>query len=472
MTDPSKRPLNFPTSHIPYLQKHRIYELFHEIARELVIRKPDDHVLFTKQVLVNAAHSRDIARVVILPSPKVNILEMSKEISRVTKQVVVTQEMVKQSLKSDDFDGLPSDILAKYLAYLVRTENCYSSGWIMVDCLRSEADAKSLIQQGIIPTHTLHFIAPFHPDVSELLYCEVSARWPETRRVIAGLRNVFKGSLREVHLGRRHVAEVVIECVELMRTRAAVKPITPRVVILGPRGSGKKTQAKIIAQALDVVHVDFEYLICQAWTSSSKIGEQLRACKKDACLHSDLLSQVVNKRILEEDCLRRGWVLTGYPFTDTDFKYLDSLDTPPNRVIFLECDLNVCKERLRHRKVNVHTGSQTDVKQFPEAEVEKILLTHPKDDLEMIDAELEWYCRNYGPLRKYCGGTASVVNGDQNERWVNECVCAVILKGPLGAPPRRGLADVEERSSDDSADDCACLSEVPSKILDSFILKV
>lgn len=43
------------------------------------------------------------------------------------------------------------------------------------------------------------------------------------------------------------------------------------------------------------------------------------------------MCEVLNQRILEEDCLETGWVLTGFPFTDVDFKYLDTLDTPPNR---------------------------------------------------------------------------------------------------------------------------------------------
>lgn len=51
--------------------------------------------------------------------------------------------------------------------------------------------------------------------------------------------------------------------------------------------------------------------------------------------------------------------MTGYPYTVTDFQFLDSLETPPNRVICLDCDLNVSKERIRYREINVYTGSST-----------------------------------------------------------------------------------------------------------------
>lgn len=77
--------------------------------------------------------------------------------------------------------------------------------------------------------------------------------------------------------------------------------------------------------------MDFQYLLCQVWTSESDLGQKLRECKNEACFHPELLVQVLNKRILEDDCLESGWVLTGYPFTATDLKFIDSLDTPPSR---------------------------------------------------------------------------------------------------------------------------------------------
>lgn len=73
------------------------------------------------------------------------------------------------------------------------------------------------------------------------------------------------------------------------------------------------------------------YLLCQAWISDSPIGERLRAHHDEACFRSDILAEVLNQRILQDDCLENGYVLTGFPFTVMDFKYLDTLDTPPNR---------------------------------------------------------------------------------------------------------------------------------------------
>lgn len=91
---------------------------------------------------------------------------------------------------------------------------------------------------------------------------------------------------------------------------------------------------------------------------------------------------------MENDCLEHGWVLTGYPFSKRDFEYLDCIYTPPNRVIFLECELTICKDRILNRKINVHTGSTTNIAEHPEAEKTKKLKPHPKDSKEFIDAEV------------------------------------------------------------------------------------
>ncbi|XP_057671858.1 adenylate kinase 8 isoform X1 [Diorhabda carinulata] len=462
-----KLPMRFPLWHVPYLEKHRIFNLFHEIARELVINKPSDHLLFTKQIILNAAKSREIPRILFLPSPKINLLELATEVSKLTKQVVISREKLIGCLNKD-FDEVRPEVLAKGLAYLVRQENCYSKGWIMVDCLRNEADAKHLLQLGIIPTHTFHLIAPFHPNINDILYCKVSPHWPEQRRLLVALRNIFKNSLREVHLKHRHIAEIIAEIIDTAKIRKLLRPIKPRVLLLGPRGSGRKTQAVLLSHNLNIVFIDFEYLLCQAWISPTELGKKLRECQNEVCFHSDLLAQVVNQRILQDDCLTNGYVLVGFPYTDTDFKYFDSLDTPPNRVIFIECDLNVCRERIRYRRLNTITGSLVNIKENPTAEKEKELVLHPKDDIHMINAELNYYCQNYGSLRKYCGPTAKIVNGDLSIRAVNETITAIILRASTAFPPRKGMSAEDTKSMSSSDDSCGC-PVVSSKIVDCFI---
>lgn len=465
MSDPVKRPLQLPAWQIPYLEKHRIYELFHEIARELVIQKPADHVLFIKQIIQNAANSKDVSRVLLLNTPHVNCFRIAEEVSKLTGQVVISDAEITQYL-GRDINTIPSDILVKSVSSLLRSQDCYNKGWILVNCIRDDTDAKCLVKHGVLPTQTILVVAPFNPDLNNLLYCNVKTNWPNYRRQIVAIKHTFKSTLREIHLEEREISDVAQEIADLPKKE--LLPSTKRVLILGPRGSGRKTQAKLLEENFKLVHIDFEYLLCSFWISYTDLGEKLRQCRNEVCFHSELLVAIVNKRILESDCLKKGWVLTGFPFTVTDFKYLDSLDTPPNRVIFLECDVNLCRERL-NRKINIHTGSTTNIKGNSDVEQEKTLRTHPKDHMDMINAELHFYCENYGSFRKYCGNTASLVNAAQTDRHVHEYITAILLRSLPVGPPRIGISDLESSVSSDDQSQCL---PIPKPVFDCFVRKI
>ncbi|KAF5286400.1 hypothetical protein FQA39_LY16320 [Lamprigera yunnana] len=457
MSDGIKRKLTMPTWHIPYLEKYRIYDLFHELARELVIAQPADHVQYLKQILVHAAKSINVSRVLLLSSPKVNVYEVALQISYYTKQTLITDDTIMEGTRIKNRTCIPPKLLVKILDNIVRSEQV--TGWILVDCIKNDVEAKAILRAGILPTHVIHLIAPYDPPLNELLYCQVHSRWPEYRRTIVDIRDTFKHQLLEVYLNQKNLYEVVEECYQHIKVKKNFGgPKQPRIVLLGPRGCGRKTQARLLEENLNLIHVDFEYLLCQAWISQTDLGEQLRSCQDEVCFQSNMLMKVLDQRVLKKDCLEQGWVLTGFPFTVNDFRYLDCLDTPPNRVIFIDCDLSVCRERLLHRKVNTNTGSITNLLDNEELLTSKILTTHPKDRSSIIEAEFQHYCENYGSLRKYCGETALVVNGDQPQRWVYECICAIIVRDAPSCPPRNPCKKDQESAAPSCSKLCSCKS--------------
>lgn len=78
-----------------------------------------DHVLFLKQILQHAAESRDISRVVILSSPKVNGYEVAKQISQYTRQIVIGEQALLDCLNHPVSSNVKSTICVyKLLGYL------------------------------------------------------------------------------------------------------------------------------------------------------------------------------------------------------------------------------------------------------------------------------------------------------------------------------------------------------------------
>lgn len=444
MTDPTKRKMKMPAWHLPYLEKHNIYKLFYELARELVIQQPDDHVFFMKYLLTSAVKNIHIPHVIVLGSPRINLVEVATQISYHTKLFLITREMIDSVLKLDDRStAKPSDIILGIQSIMNLNSGAIAQhGWILVDCITTKQEAQKLLDVGILPTHVLYLISPYSPKLTDLLYCDVTTNWPTFRRNMFDIVEVYKQKLIEIYLDDSDLETLVTKCVELICIEHIEKgPKQPRIVLIGPRGCGRKTQAKLLAEKLKIIYIDFEYLLCQEWVSESELGKQLRSCGDRACFNSALLTRVLNKRLLSIECLQMGWVLTGFPFTEKDLKHLDCVETPPNRVVFLECDLNVCLERLLKRQINVFTGSVTRLNEAdPDVLTSKRLQYHPKDKADLINAELQFYCTQYGALRKYCGGTAAVVNADQPERWVYENILAAVMRDLPIVTPRDPFA--------------------------------
>lgn len=104
--------------------------------------------------------------------------------------------------------------------------------------------------------------------------------WPRLRRNLFGLREVFTKKIREISLTDKDIATVAKDCLYICTKRDAVKGIKPRMVILGPRGSGRKTQGGLLSRLMGLIHVDFEYILCQAWMAEDELGKLLRQCNK------------------------------------------------------------------------------------------------------------------------------------------------------------------------------------------------
>lgn len=62
---------------------------------------------------------------------------------------------------------------------------------------------------------------------------------------------------------------------------------------------------------------------------------------------SKALLNIIGRRVLEKDCLQRGWVLLNFPHTLQDFKDIfETFKIPPNKLFYLKCSKKTCMLRL------------------------------------------------------------------------------------------------------------------------------
>jgi adenylate kinase len=165
------------------------------------------------------------------------------------------------------------------------------------------------------------------------------------------------------------------------------------VVLVGPPGSGKGTQAKVLCERLRLAHLS--------------TGDMLRAAKKNGTLEAhyvELMDQggllpdeavigLIDRRSKEDDCTK-GFLLDGFPRTVPQAGGLAALleerKATLDAVVQLDVPRDMLQERLVNRRTDIRTGQIYHlIYNPPPADAE---LEHRKDDQpEALGKRLEAY---------------------------------------------------------------------------------
>lgn len=97
------------------------------------------------------------------------------------------------------------------------------------------------------------------------------------------------------------------------------------IVFLGPPGSGKGTQAEILAAEMEIPTISTGEMLRAAVSAGSELGERVEAVMASGALvDDDLMAEVVQAR-LEHDDTDGGFFLDGYPRTEIQAAHLDRI---------------------------------------------------------------------------------------------------------------------------------------------------
>jgi adenylate kinase len=123
-----------------------------------------------------------------------------------------------------------------------------------------------------------------------------------------------------------------------------------RILILGPQGSGKGTQAKRIAEAYGAPHVATGDILREAVANGSELGRQVRPILERGDLVPDeLMVDLIRERLAVED----AFVLDGFPRTVAQAEALDAMFEEIGKqldaVILLRVSDEVATARLETR---------------------------------------------------------------------------------------------------------------------------
>jgi adenylate kinase len=174
------------------------------------------------------------------------------------------------------------------------------------------------------------------------------------------------------------------------------------IVLIGPPGSGKGTQAARIARRYRVPHISTGDILRQAVRESTPLGLEVEATIASGALVSDeLISSLVAARLRQPD-VAGGFLLDGFPRTVDQAKFLDTLQ-PVLTVIHIDVPDDEIVRRLSTRRVCRSCGLTQSVS-ADEATGEACpycggtLERREDDDAETVKKRLATYAAFAGPL--------------------------------------------------------------------------
>ena len=125
------------------------------------------------------------------------------------------------------------------------------------------------------------------------------------------------------------------------------------IILLGPPGSGKGTQANFIQNKLSIPHLSTGDILRQSVKNKTELGNIVKnVMAKGELVSDELVLQIIKERISQNDC-DKGFILDGYPRNITQAESLKEVLKDVNRnidrIIFLDVDFKVLQSRIETR---------------------------------------------------------------------------------------------------------------------------
>ena len=189
-----------------------------------------------------------------------------------------------------------------------------------------------------------------------------------------------------------------------------------KIVFFGPPGSGKGTQAKLLSNELNILHLSTGDILRDKLSHGDSLSIELKKIMSSGNLVSDeILNQIIANKLMSDEC-SNGYILDGYPRTISQSEFLLSFSKNNNLdldIIFnFKIDFKLVEDRIILRSKEEHRSD---------------------DNIDVIKTRLDKYIEETYPVSQFFSENFSqnffTIDASQEVSKIQKELMNIIKKG-------------------------------------------
>ncbi len=193
-----------------------------------------------------------------------------------------------------------------------------------------------------------------------------------------------------------------------------------RIILLGPPGAGKGTQASMISKKFDIPQISTGDMLRSAIHEGTELGKSAKKIMDNGGLVSDeLILNLVQARINQNDC-KKGYLFDGFPRTIVQADGISKSKISIDYVIEIKVKDGEIIKRMSGRRVHLQSGRTYHIDFNPpkvegkDDETGEELIQRDDDQENTVRKRLDVYRRETSPLVDYYKTLSNKDNSEVN----------------------------------------------------------